>query len=220
METTQLHVETFVEPSFQENAYLLWSVRAGECWVVDPGLPPQPEHIIDFVGRLSLQPEAIVLTHGHADHIAGVGPLRRCWPDVPVYIGPPDQDMLNDPHKNLSAAFGVPVTTGVGNAVPLELKQELKLAGLTWRVLDTSGHSPGSRSLHCPSERLVIVGDALFAGSIGRTDLPAGDGRQLVANIQRHLMSLPDETRVLAGHGPETTIGSERRANPFLRQVR
>jgi len=217
MDTTRLQVETFVEPGFQENAYLLWAAEGGGCWVVDPGLPPQPNHIINFVSRLSLQPAAILLTHGHADHIAGVGPLRRCWPDVPVYIGRPDRGMLGDPQKNLSAWLGVPVTTGVIDALPLEPQRELKLAGVPWQVLDTSGHSPGSRSLHCPSERLVIVGDALFAGSIGRTDLPGGDGQQLVANVRRHLLSLPDQTRVLAGHGPETTIGAERRANPFLR---
>ena len=219
METPQLHVETFVEPSFYENAYLLWSVKAGECWIVDPGLPPQPDQIVDCVSRLSLRPAAILLTHGHADHIAGVGPLRRCWPDVPVYIGRPDQSMLNDPQKNLSAGFGVPLMTGVADAVALEPQQEMELAGSLWEVLDTSGHSPGSRSLHCPSQKLVIVGDALFAGSIGRTDLPASDGGQLLANIQQHLLSLPDETRVLPGHGPETTIGGERRTNPFLRQL-
>jgi len=219
MEAAQLHVETFVEPSFYENAYLLWSVNAGECWIVDPGLPPQPEQVSDFVSRLSLRPTAIVLTHGHADHIAGVGPLRRSWPDVPVYIGRPDQSMLNDPQKNLSAGFGVPLMTGVADAVALEPRQEMTLAGIQWEVLDTSGHSPGSRSLHCPSRKLVIVGDALFAGSIGRTDLPASDGGRLVANIRQHLLSLPDETRVLAGHGRETTIGKERRNNPFLGQL-
>lgn len=218
METAQLHVETFIEPSFHENAYLLWSVDAGECWIVDPGLPPQPDRILTFANRLSLRPGAILLTHGHADHIAGVGPLRRCWPDVPVYIGRPDRGMLNDPQENLSAGFGVPLATGVADAVALEPGQELTLEQLRWEVLDTSGHSPGSRSFHCPSRKLVIVGDALFAGSIGRTDLPAGDGERLVANICRHLLSLPDETRVLAGHGPETTIGSERQANPFIRQ--
>jgi glyoxylase-like metal-dependent hydrolase (beta-lactamase superfamily II) len=218
METPQLHVETFVEPSFGENAYLLWAVRGGECWIVDPGLPPQPDQIIDRASRLSLRPAAILLTHGHADHIAGVGPLRRCWPDVPVYIGRPDQGMLSDPQENLSAEFGVPFTTGVVDAVALEPQQEMKLTGIPWEVLDTSGHSPGGRSLHCPSQKLVIVGDALFAGSIGRTDLPGSDGRQLVANLQRYLLPLPDETRVLAGHGPETTIGNERLTNPFLGQ--
>ena len=219
METPQLHVETFVEPSFYENAYLLWSDNAGECWIVDPGLPPQPDQMIDCVSRLSLRPAAILLTHGHADHIAGVGPLRRRWPDVPVYIGRPDQGMLNDAQENLSAGFGVPLTTGVADPVALEPRQEMKLAQLQWEVLDTSGHSPGGRSLHCPSRKLVLVGDALFAGSIGRTDLPASDGGRLVANIRQHLLSLPDETRVLAGHGPETTIGNERRTNPFLRQL-
>jgi glyoxylase-like metal-dependent hydrolase (beta-lactamase superfamily II) len=125
--------------------------------------------------------------------------------------------MLTDPQQNLSAGFGVPLATGVADPLPLEPGQEMNLAQLPWEVLDTSGHSPGSRSLHCPSGKLVIVGDALFAGGIGRTDLPAGDGERLVANIRQHLLSLPDETRVLAGHGPETTIGTERRTNPFLR---
>ncbi len=212
----KLQVETFVEPSFQENAYLLYCHQGGSCWIVDPSFPPQTQHIAHAVERARLKPSAIMLTHGHADHLAGVGSLKQLWPDAAVRIGQPDQAMLNDPQQNLSAQFGLPVLAGAQPDGDLCPQQELELDGLLWRVLDTSGHSPGSRSLYCPTQHVVITGDALFAGSIGRTDLPGASHSQLLENIRAQLMSLPAQTRVLPGHGPATTIDQERRSNPFL----
>ncbi len=216
MSQPSVRIETFIEPTFQENGYVVYCRTGGSCWVLDPGLPPQAEKIVDFITAHRLSVEAIILTHGHGDHIAGVPTVRRARPGVPVWIGQGDAHMLADPTENLSASFGVPLAIGAEPDPHLVPDRTLSLCGSAWRVLDTSGHTPGSRSLYCEQAEVVIVGDALFAGSIGRTDLPHSDPDRLVAGIRRHLLSLPSPTRVLAGHGPPTTIGFERKWNPFV----
>jgi hydroxyacylglutathione hydrolase len=214
--TDPCYVARYVEPHFQENTYLLYRRAASECWVVDPGLPPQAEQVAQVIRQNRLGLATIMLTHGHADHIAGVAHLKQLWPDAQVRIARADQAMLNDPRQNLSAGFGIPIVLGLEPDCDLQPGEEIPLDGLIWRVLDTSGHSPGGRSLYCPAQDLVITGDALFAGSIGRTDLPGSHHAQLLANIRRQLLTLPESTRVLPGHGPATSIGQERRHNPFL----
>jgi len=211
-----VRVETFVEPTFQQNAYVVYVEPGRACWVVDPGSPLQSGRILEFLRDRGLSLEAIVLTHGHVDHIAGVPDLRRDWPDAPVWIGPEDASMLADPQENLSAVFGMPLSLAAEPDPCLLADRTLCLGPSTWCVLDTSGHTPGGRSLYCAQAGVVFVGDALFAGSIGRTDLPHSDPARLIRNIHERLLALPDETRVLSGHGPATTIGFERKWNRFL----
>jgi glyoxylase-like metal-dependent hydrolase (beta-lactamase superfamily II) len=205
-------VETFVLGPLQTNAYLLRSGQ--ECWVVDPGM--WPHRLVRFLRKETLQPGRIVLTHGHGDHIAGISDLREYCPGIRIACPADDAPMLTDATLNMSAAFGYPIQAPPADDL-LQPGQELMLGDLAWKILDTSGHTPGSVSYYCPSEKVVLTGDALFAGSVGRTDLPDGSGERLVENIRRNLLSLPDDTRVLPGHGPETTIGAERRENPYLR---
>jgi glyoxylase-like metal-dependent hydrolase (beta-lactamase superfamily II) len=119
----------------------------------------------------------------------------------------------------MSMMVGQPIRITAGEVRDLPEGLELDLEGLTWKVLDTSGHSAGGRSLYCQSAGTVIVGDALFAGGIGRVDLPGGDERTLLANIRDRLLTLPDDVTVISGHGPTTTIGQERRTNPWLAGV-
>ncbi|MFQ6049345.1 MAG: MBL fold metallo-hydrolase, partial [Phycisphaerae bacterium] len=197
-----MHFKAFVEPAFYKNAYVVYRRDHGPCWIIDPGLAPQPEQICAFLQRHDLTPELILLTHGHADHIAGLGPLKQAFTTAKVLISHQDRPMLSDPDLNLSASFSVPLVVGLQADADLPPGARLCLDGLAWQVLDTSGHSPGSRSLYCSSAGLVVVGDALFAGSIGRTDLPGGNAPLLLANIRQHLLSLPDQTLVLPGHGP------------------
>ena len=124
--------------------------------------------------------------------------------------------MLRDANENLSAMAGVPVAVVAEPVHDLPEGAVIELGDTRWHVLDTSGHSPGGRSLYCAEQCVVLAGDALFAQGIGRYDFPHSDGRRLIRNIHENIMTLPDETRVLSGHGPDTTIGTERRDNPFL----
>ena len=206
-----LCIDTIALGPLQTNCYVLRS--GGDCWVVDPGMWPQP--LMDFLGKQSAAPSAALLTHGHGDHIGGVDALRKAFPAMKVLCPAGDAAMLTDADLNLSAPFGMPVAVAAADEL-LAPGDSLELGETRWQVLDTAGHTPGGVSYYCPAEAVVITGDALFSASIGRTDIPGGDGERLVENLRQHLLSLPDETRVLPGHGPATTIGRERRLNPFL----
>ena len=198
---------------FLTNGYIVREGAARTCWVFDPGLEPGP--LLEHLAEHKLTVERVLLTHGHGDHIAGVGQVMQAYPQAIFTVPAGDEYMLADPQANMSAAFGLPLRApAAGKRV--RPGDRLMLGTLEWFVLDTAGHTPGGVSYHCPNAGVVIVGDALFAGSIGRTDLPRADGELLVAKIRRHLLTLDDDTRVLCGHGPETTIGAERASNPFL----
>lgn len=206
--------EGFALGPFETNCYLVWVEGQPACWIVDAGFEPDP--LIEAARRRGLEPEALLLTHAHADHIAGVRKVLEAFPGLPVHIHDTERGWLADPEQNLSAGLGVPVTAPAPQA-SLADGQSLELAGSHWRVLHTPGHSPGGVTLHCPEAGLALVGDALFAGSIGRHDFPGSSFETLEHSIREKLYALPDPTRVLPGHGPETTIGQEKRSNPFVR---
>ena len=211
---TDVRIEAVTEPSFGENAYVVSS--GGACWIIDPGLPPSADQILEYIKDERLKPVAIILTHGHADHIAGVPQILEAFPSLPVHISAEAQPALTQPRENLSSDLGLPLRVDVAKILELPAPSELRLSQSTWQVFDTSGHAPGSRSLYCADAGAVIVGDALFHSSIGRTDFPHSDHDTLIRNIHEKLFTLPDETRVYSGHGPVTTIGRERKHNPFL----
>lgn len=210
-----LSVDVFVEPMFQENAYLLCCSGAPDAWVVDPGLPPQSEQIARAVRERQLVLWALVLTHCHADHIAGVGALRCDFPQAELWAPRGEEHMLGDPMANLSSPFGFSVVTPAADRL-IAPGDVLSLGRLSWRALDVSGHSPAGLAYYCEQAGVVLTGDALFAGSIGRYDFPGSSGRRLLDNIQRELLTLPDDTVLYAGHGPPSTIGEERETNPYL----
>ena len=166
--------------------------------------------------KQSLTPTAIVLTHAHADHIAGIDAIRDTLGALPVYLAREEWAGLTDPMENLSGLIGLGFVTRVKGPIDLPHGSTLELDGTTWSVLESSGHSPGGRTFYCAAHKVAIVGDALFAGGVGRVDFHHSDGARLLRNIRENLMTLPDDTRVLSGHGPETTIGRERRTNPYV----
>jgi glyoxylase-like metal-dependent hydrolase (beta-lactamase superfamily II) len=211
-----LHIAAFTDPAFGENAYVVDCGEGGPCWIIDPGLPPSARNILAQIRRRRLTADAIVLTHAHADHIAGIPEILAGLPGLPVHIAAAERRALTDPNANLSAACGLPFAVEVADIRDLEPPGPIRLGDTSWDIFDTSGHSPGGRSLYCAAAGVVIVGDALFEGSIGRTDFPNSDHDRLIRNIRQHLLTLPDETKVYSGHGPVTTIGHERATNPFL----
>ncbi|NLG83261.1 MAG: MBL fold metallo-hydrolase [Firmicutes bacterium] len=205
-----MEVKRFVVGEFATNCYLLWSPGTRQAMVVDPGA--EPETILAAVKEADLSVVAVVNTHGHGDHIMGNAALLAAT-GAELLIGAPDAPFLDDAVANLSLWLGRPLTVAPPHRL-LHHGDVLTLDRARFVVLSTPGHTPGSITLY--GEGLVLTGDTLFAGGIGRTDLPGGDEGVLLASISRELLSLPDETRVLPGHGPETTIGRERLGNPFL----
>jgi len=204
------------DPTYMENGYTVYLRDGGPCWIIDPGLPPQAARIVAHVRAHRLEPAAIMLTHAHADHIAGIDEVRESLGELPVHLAKEEWAALTDPMENLSGLMGPGFATEVTDPLDLPAGGTVELDGTVWKLLDTSGHSPGGRSFYCPALGLAFVGDALFAGSVGRVDFPHSNGAQLMRNIHEQLMTLPDDTRALSGHGPETTIGRERRSNPFI----
>lgn len=215
-------VAGFPAGSFQTNCYVA-AIGPGEaCVVVDPG-QDAVERLEALLAEHRLTPVAVLLTHGHFDHTFSVTPVCDGH-DIPAYIHPEDRELLADPMKGLSreaaAFFGGRIELREPRAVrTLEDGAALGLAGLTLRVDHTPGHTRGSIIFSTPTPEgveVIIAGDTLFAGSIGRTDLPGGDHEQMLVSLRDKLLVRDDAAVVLPGHGPTTTIGRERGSNPFL----
>lgn len=209
-----MKIDTLVLGDFQTNCYCVRSdERANRCLVIDPGLDAAPLGL--FLEKEGLEPEVIVLTHGHVDHVAGVEMLRERWPSVQVGIHRNDAAMLTDPARNLSMLAGT-MTAARPAEMIFDGDGKVKLAGMEFHLLHTPGHTPGGICLYAEQEGLIFVGDTLFAGSVGRTDFEGGSFEQLMGSIQTKLLVLPEATKVYPGHGPATTLRSEKRFNPFL----
>jgi len=209
-------VTGFPAGAFAANCYVVAPARGAECVIVDPGQDAQ-QGIDELLLRYRLKPIAVLLTHGHIDHMWSVAPVCGAK-GIPAYIHPDDRELLADPAKGLSLAVGQQLFGGITFTEPDDVREltdgsALSLAGLDFTVRHTPGHTPGSVTFG--SENGLFSGDLLFAGSIGRTDLPGGDHQAMLRSLARTL-TLPDDTLVLPGHGPQTTIGAERRTNPFL----
>ncbi|HEX9611114.1 MAG TPA: MBL fold metallo-hydrolase [Gemmatimonadales bacterium] len=204
---------------FVENCYLVVDDAAGECAVVDPG--EEAGLILHKLAATGAKPVAIWLTHAHLDHVLGV-PRVAAETGAPVWLHPADRS-LYDAVPEQAAWFGLAAPALLPPDAAFAHGETVRVGGLAFQVRHSPGHSPGSVCLVGPegeggggSVRVVLGGDVLFAGSIGRTDLPGGDFDTLIGSIERELLSLPDDTIVYPGHGPETTVGRERRSNPFL----
>jgi hydroxyacylglutathione hydrolase len=198
---------------FMENCHLVIDEVANECAVVDPG--EEAGLILHKLAATGAKPVAIWLTHAHLDHVLGV-PRVAAETGAPVWLHAADR-ALYDAVPQQAAWFGLEAPALPAPDRAFAHGDRVHVGGLTFDVRHTPGHSPGSVCLVAPG--VVFGGDVLFAGSIGRTDLPGGDFDTLIASIERELLSLPDATIVYTGHGPETTVGQERRSNPFLTGV-
>lgn len=208
----ELIVERLVVGPLQTNCYIVGDELSGEGIVIDPG--GDGDAIMEAVKRLKLKIKLIVNTHGHFDHIMANRDIVDAT-DAPLAIHPDDAAMLTNPLRSFSFFVGT-LRPSPPATVSLTDGSEVEVGSIRLQVLHTPGHSPGGTSLWCPEGKVVFSGDALFQMGIGRTDFPGGSMRILLQSIREKLFALPDDTVVYSGHGPETTIGFERRHNPFL----
>lgn len=210
-----LSIHTFTFNPFQENTYII-SNEQRECWIVDPGMSNTAEQneLVQFIEQHQLVPQAIINTHAHIDHILGIDFIAGKY-GIPFFLHEKEMPILNNA-ANTARMFGfqydgVKTTPAfIPEGQPFALKDEVV------HILFVPGHSPGSIAFYYPKGNWVISGDALFSGSIGRTDLLMGDFDTLIHSIRTQLLPLPGETIVYSGHGPATTIAAEKSGNPFL----
>ncbi len=210
--------------AFGTNCYVLAPAAGEQCVVVDPGIGITRQ-LDDVLAEHRLQPVAVLLTHGHLDHTFSVAPVCGAR-GIPAYVHPDDRELLDDPAKGLSADMNRLFGGRLPYTAPDDVKalndgETITLAGLEVTVDHAPGHTGGSVMFRLPGAEgeSLLSGDVLFAGSIGRTDLPGGDLTAMLRSLRDKVLPLPDTTRVLPGHGPSTTIGRERQTNPYLREV-
>jgi hydroxyacylglutathione hydrolase len=241
-------VTGFPAGAFAANCYIVAPAAGEQCVIVDPGQDSE-RGIDELLAAHRLSPAAVLLTHGHVDHVWSVAPVCGAK-GIPAYIHPADRALLSDPARGFPLGAGQQLFGGLQFTEPDDVREladgmTLNLAGVEFIVNHAPGHTEGSVTFRLPlpdpalaaAEKLITAqgksktggtseadvlfsGDLLFAGSIGRTDLPGGDYRTILDSLARVCLTLPDETLVLSGHGPQTTIGAERRGNPFLAGLR
>lgn len=198
----------------QTNCYILVCEKTNQAVVIDPGA--EPDKLIKTLEELKVEVNAILLTHGHGDHIGAVEPLRQST-KAPLYVHENDRSMIQSAEQNFSSMMGKKLECTdpeylVTEGDLIEIGEEIKL-----KVILTPGHTTGGVCYYEESGKLLFSGDTLFAESIGRTDFPGGSYDELIKRIKEGLMTLPDDVRVFPGHGPETAIGWEKKNNPFIR---
>jgi hydroxyacylglutathione hydrolase len=218
-------VDGFAAEAFGTNCYVVATGPGEQCVVVDPGIGVV-DRLEELLAKHRLQPAAVLLTHGHLDHTFSVTPVCGAR-GIPAYVHPADREMLADPSKGLSADYrtlfgGRLEYTEPDDVVAMIDGTVLSLVGLEIAVDHAPGHTGGSVLFRLPGEvdeEICFSGDVLFAGSIGRTDLPGGSMDSMLTSLREKVLPLADETVVLPGHGPATTIGRERATNPYLRDL-
>jgi len=207
-----MELKAIVVGPFEVNCYVYWDKVSNDAVIIDPG---GDEHLIlEAVEQAGSMPRAILLTHGHGDHIASVGAIREKY-QIPIYVNKEDEDLLANPSDIVSTYYGRLVQSPPADFFVVD-EQLLTFGSITLRVLSTPGHTPGGVCYLDENEGLLFCGDTLFFGSVGRTDLPGGSYDQLIESIRTKILTLPDEVICFPGHGPQTTVGAERNNNPFL----
>jgi len=216
-----LLIDSFVAPMYATNCWVLASEPGSECVVIDPGMPDVSLALEEILQRHSLKPVAVIATHGHLDHTFSIQPIADGYA-IPAYIHREDRASLSAPEKLLSEEFAAMVAEM--NFVEPSQVRELRngevidLVGLSFRAIHAPGHTRGSFMFEV-SDQVLVSGDVLFAGSIGRTDLPTGSARDMDETLRKKVVPLSDHLEVLPGHGPRTSMAREKKSNPYLKSL-
>ncbi|MDZ7779425.1 MAG: MBL fold metallo-hydrolase [Gemmatimonadota bacterium] len=208
-----MRIQTYTGGNFGQNAYLAICEASDVAVAIDPG--GGTDRMVADLEERGHTLEAIVLTHAHLDHVEGVHLVRRFAPDVPIYLHPDDFDLYRSLPQQ-AAMFGLRADPQPEPTDELVPGRRFEFGQCGFDIRFTPGHAPGHVILVAPEDGLAVTGDVVFQGSIGRTDLPGGDFKTLMASIRQEVLSLPDEITMYPGHGPPTTVGAERATNPFL----
>jgi glyoxylase-like metal-dependent hydrolase (beta-lactamase superfamily II) len=220
-------LETVVAPYFETNCWIFAPSKNSECFIVDPGLaqPNLLSKIKDVLNKYNLKPIATLVTHGHLDHTFSVLPFANKY-GVPTYIHSTDRKLLADPFKALQAGgvtaqlmqqFGVSKFEEPADVREVANGEKISIAGFDLKIAHAPGHTAGS-AMFTVNDEFLISGDVLFAGAIGRTDMPSGSASEMIRTLRNEILPLPDELIVLPGHGAQTTIARERKSNPYLQE--
>ncbi len=202
-----LRIEQIPVGMLQVNCYLVWHEENNELLIIDPGA--EPDRLIEEINGNNLNPQAILLTHAHVDHIGAVPELSREY-SIPVYVHPDDMPLYKSPENAL------PPWLAAVEDLPDAVSDPPKVIEFDYTVLPTPGHTRGGVSFYFAKARSLFTGDTLFQGSVGRTDLPGGNTKRLMTSIGNELLTLPPDVRIYPGHGNSSTIGHEKKSNPYL----
>ena len=210
-----IQIKHFTFNALREHCYIVWG-EDKTCAVVDPGasVPAEQEELAAALKENDLHPGAILLTHGHFDHFAGVSYLLKQYP-CPVYMHPDDRQTVRI-FSSHAPLYGCTVPDSDFPTEDISDGQTLRIGQMEFQVIHTPGHSPGGVCYYCPAENIIFTGDTLFAGTIGRTDLPLSEYDDLIRSVMEKIMPLPADTDIIPGHGPASDIAFERTHNPFL----
>ena len=213
VESPDLHITSATAGAFAENGYVIECTSSKRAWIVDPGACAL--ELISTVRDRGSALDAVLLTHAHIDHVEGLPAVREAFPEAPIFLHDDDLPLYRQAAQQ-GAFFGLSIPPLPEPDETLIAGQTLTLGSVSVEVMHAPGHAPGHVIFVCREASVAWVGDVIFLGSIGRTDLPGGDLHQLMHSIRTEILALPDDMRLLTGHGPETTVGHERRHNPWI----
>lgn len=214
-------IDSFAAPMYATNCWVIATKPGAECVVIDPGMPDVSQQLTEILDKHNLKPVAVIATHGHLDHTFSLQPIADGY-GIPSYIHSEDRAALSNPEKFVSSEFQS-MLSGMSFSEPKDVRElrngdVIDLVGLSFKAIHAPGHTRGSLMFEVSNE-VLVSGDVLFAGSIGRTDLPSGSAKDMEETLRKKVVPLSDHLRVLPGHGPDTTMEHEKKHNPYLKSL-
>ena len=214
-------IDSFAAPMYATNCWVIATEPGAECVVIDPGMPDVSQQLTEILDKHNLKPVAVIATHGHLDHTFSIQPIADGY-GIPSYIHCEDRAALSNPENLVSSEFQS-MLSGMSFSEPKDVRElrngdVIDLVGLSFKAIHAPGHTRGSLMFEVSNE-VLVSGDVLFSGSIGRTDLPTGSAKDMEETLRKKVVPLSDHLRVLPGHGPDTTMAHEKEHNPYLKSL-